>query len=1113
MAFAHLHAHTEYSALDGLSTAAEMAARAAADGNPALAITDHGTCAGHPEHQRECDQAGIRPIFGMEGYFVPNRLERPASGDKDAQKRLRENRHLVLLAMNDQGLHDLWAASTEASVTGFYHKPRLDYELLEKYGNHLIVTSACLGGVISQALLDGNADLALRRLKTLKGIFASRFYLEIQSNVLPEQIRLNRILADIGPALDIPLVAAADSHFTTADQTDTHRLWMACQTSPSQDDYWHYVHMHTEAETRAALGYLDPHLVDQAVNNAASIADACNARIGGHAEPPVFTSSHEEDARVLRELCLAAWDSRPMKAGTRQEYMARLDTEWELVASKQLAGCYLIVNDVCQWARQRGILVGFRGSAAGSLMAYLLRITSVDPIQHGLMFERFVTPGRTSLPDFDMDFPSSARNEIQDYVIGKYGADKVVRVGTHLRYRSKGVLNKLFSILGDALPLDWYEDSRKIAGIIDEAESHTAGLGMPWDELMQQQEEFLAPYVAKYPLVFSYAEKLVGRLNSYGKHPAGLVISTGRPLEGQLPMRAGDDGTLISQWDYRTLDILGMLKLDFLTIRTLDSVQMAINLIEKRTGTRLDVAAWDAEYEDPLVWEEISSGHTLGMFQVETSLGQQGCRRMRPRSIADLADLVALVRPGPRNSGMAESYFRRRAGEEEVDFLHPRLEEVLSGRYGIMLFQEDVMSATNLLAGYDSAEADEVRQILGKKKVDKIGPAGEKFLSRCISNGVDGEKAQEIWDKMAEYARYGFNKSHSVSYAVLAYQTAWLKAHYPVETFTSILSTLKDKDRMPEYSTDARRMGLTILPPDARFCGGGFTPEGLGVRYGLSAIKGVGPAALRDIQAGQPYNSYDDFVQRSKVDAGVLYALARAGALDPMLASRRGLVQYLEADRAGETTRCVFKDDSFEGPGGLPCHFDWANEPVPIRISPKTGKTLKPQPKPLPKKCTRACRNYTPPELTGMTGIPEYSPEDLWRLDDEIYGCWISDAIFTRMDFLGSGMRTRAKEIALMLPGAPPGQYPLLAVCGGAHSARTKKGTVMYWLRLATEVSSLDVAVFSPRSDDEPDLTTAVRFLRPGTLVGAEVVKSRYFQAGSSRTSWRLAEITELGGV
>jgi DNA polymerase-3 subunit alpha len=1112
MAFAHLHTHTEYSALDGLSTVAEVVAQAAADGNPAVAITDHGNCAGHPEHQQECDKAGIKPVFGMEGYFVPDRTLRPAPADKTAQQALRDNRHLVMLAMDDQGLHDLWAASTEASVSGFYHKPRLDYELLERYGSRLIVTSGCLGGLVSRQLLSSNFEGAFQRITRLREILGDRFYLELQTNALPEQVKLNKMLASISDGMGIPLVAAADSHFTTADKTDTHRLWMACQTSPANDDFWHYVHMHTEQETRQALAYLGPEVADRSVRNAAEIAEMCNARIGGHADPPVFTSSARQDASMLLDLCMEAWAARPMKSAPARVYLDRLESEWKLVAEKQLAGCYLIVNDVCQWARSQGILVGFRGSAAGSLMAYLLRITSVDPVQHGLMFERFVTPGRTSLPDFDMDFPSSARDMIQDYVIGKYGADKVVRVGTHLRYRSKGVLNKLFSIMGDKLPQEWFDDSRQIASIIDEAESHTAGLGMPWDELMEQQEELLAPYVAKYPGIFGYASQLVGRLNSYGKHPAGLVISTSRPLEGQLPMRAGEGGILISQWGYRTLDILGMLKLDFLTIRTLDSVQMAVNLIRERTGAEIDVSAWDGEYDDPLVWDEVGSGHTLGMFQVETSLGQQGCRRMRPRSIADLADLVALVRPGPRNSGMAESYYRRRAGTEEVDFLHERLEETLSSRFGIMLFQEDVMAACRLLAGYDSAEADEVRQILGKKKVEKIGPAGEKFVSRCISNGVDQEKAQEIWDKMAEYARYGFNKSHSVSYAVLAFQTAWLKAHYPVETFTAILSTLKDKDRMPEYATDARRMGLTILPPDARFCGGSFLPEGLGVRYGLSSIKGIGPAALRDIQAGQPYSSYDDFITRSKVDSGVLYALARSGALDALVISRRGVVQALEADRTGESTKCVHKEDGFSGPGGLPCHFNWSTEPVPIRISEKTGRELKSKPKPLPRRCTRACRHYTPPGVTDLSMIPEYSPQDLFRLDSEIFGCWMSDSVFGLMERFGAGTRAQARDIALMLPGAQPGSYPMLAVAGGAHAARTRKGGTMYWLSLVSEVSSLDVAVFQPRRDDEPDLTTAVRFLRPGSLVLATVRKSRYFQDGTARTSWRLDDILLMGG-
>ena len=664
MTFAHVHAHTEFSALDGLSDCEEIVARAVADGNPAAAITDHGTCAGHPEHQRACDAAGIAPIFGMETYFVPERTQRPEPGDAGAQKRLRANRHLVLLAQDQRGLQNLWGLSTAAYATGFYHKPRCDWELLERYGEGLILTTACLGGIISKLVLAKDYDATGRLLRRLDGLFHGRLYLEIQPNAIPDQIELNKRLVLISAATGIPLVAAADSHYPSPAQASLHKTWMALSTSKSAEDYWQIDPMWTEAETRSQLGYLDRAQVDAAIRNAALIAEQCTARVQPLAEPPVFYGSAAEDSQVLLERCSEAMTRTEFRGGTEWDYLSRLQEEHRLVADKQLAGCYLVVDDVCRWARGERILVGpGRGSAAGSLMSYLLGITVADPLETGLLFGRFLTPGRTALPDFDMDFPSSQRAKIQGYVTGKYGEANVVRVGTNMRYRAKSILNKLFVLNSDQLPEECFPDSRQIAAIIDEAEAHTAGLGLPWPELLASSEE-LVPFIERYAAIFETAGRLVDRVHAYGKHPAGLVISTSAPLAGLLPMRiaSADDRTLVSQWDFRDMEAQGLLKLDFLTLRTLDSIQEALTLIERRTGTRPDPATWRSEYQDPQVWDEISSGNTLGMFQIETSLGQQMCRRMKPGSLAELADINALVRPGPRNSGMAECYLRRRAG-------------------------------------------------------------------------------------------------------------------------------------------------------------------------------------------------------------------------------------------------------------------------------------------------------------------------------------------------------------------------------------------------------------------------------------------------------------------
>jgi DNA polymerase-3 subunit alpha len=799
------------------------------------------------------------------------------------------------------------------------------------------------------------------------------------------------------------------------------------------------------------------------------------------------------------------------RGGTEQDYLSRLAEEHTLVADKNLAGCYLVVDDVCTWARSEGILVGpGRGSAAGSLMSYLLGITVADPLETGLMFSRFLTPGRTALPDFDMDFPSSQRGKITGYVTGRYGEPNVVRVGTNMRYRSRSILNKLFTLNASDLPAECFTDAAEVSAIIDEAESHTAGLGVPWDELVESSTE-LEPYIARYRAIFKTAGQLVGRVHSYGKHPAGLIVSTGAPLAGAMPMRtpSPDDLSLVTQWDFRDTEAQGWLKLDFLTLRTLDSIQEALDRIEVRYGTRPDPAAWRDEYRDPQVWDEISTGHTLGMFQIETSLGSQMSRRMKPGSMTELADINALVRPGPRNSGMAESYLRRRKGREQVTYPHAALAEALKSRYGVMLFQEDILLACILLAGYDGAEADAVRKVLGKKLTEKIQAAGAKFCDRAEANGINRADAEKLWAKMAEFGRYAFNLAHAYSYALLAYWTAWLKVHYPVETLAAICSTLDDKDRIASFVIEARRLGVTVLGPDVNRHARGFADEGITIRYGLDAIKSVGSAALARLIMSHPYESWADFTARSGVNQGIVYALARAGALDSLVPSRRALVEYLDSERSGDLTRCVFKDESHEGPRGLPCHFDWDSEPVPIRIG-KRGTELKSERKPPPARCTRGCRNYTPPSPSPLNSSLTYSPGELWALEHDIFGTWLSPDLFQVLDKVTADGRALAREIAGNWANLPPGTYLLPGVVERRKLAHTRKGRPMFWLTLATESSYIDIAVFSPRSEEDPDLLTAMRFLHEGALVVATTERSRYKQDGIWKMSSRLQGIRRL---
>lgn len=1086
--FTHLHTHSEYSALDGLSTVKELAALAAADGNPALAITDHGTCAGHPSLQRACDEVGVKPIFGMEAYFVDDRLRRPGAapvmtGDKEIDAASRERRaaevqelrygysHLILLAKDDEGLRNLWALSTEGFRDGYYdRKPRIDWDSLRRHSRGLIATSACLGGPLSRLLLDGHHDAARAKLSRLLELFGEDFYLEVQPAALPDQWNLNKLLVALSQDLGVPLVAAADGHYPTFEDKDLHKTWLACQTSADNEAYWHFDHSMDEASLRKRLDYLDPQAVDQAVENTVKIAEQCDARIESKIVMPVYfkQGGYDRDAEKLREFCLDNWDRIKSTAHSQEVYRERFEREFDLISRKQYCGYFLMVSDYVCWAKENGILVGpGRGSGAGSLIAFLMRITEVDPVQHDILFERFITEGRKTLPDFDVDFPASKRPDVQNYIRHRWGEDRVLRVGTHLRYKSKGIINKLFGVFrdrGDISPEE-FTDSRKVSAIIAEAEAGTAGLGLSWEELWAQEGDQLEPYRQRYPEIFALAERLVGRLNSYGKHPAGMVISTEGSLLDKLPLRNGEDGMMISQFEFDDLDTMGFIKFDILTIRTLDTLQETVDGAREHFGIEVDVYGFNDEYDDPMVWEQIGEGHTLGMFQIETASGTRLARRMMPRSIADLADMGSIVRPGPMRSGLTESYLRRRAGEEPVSFPDDRLERFLAPTQGVMIFQEQVMQACMTLAGYDSTEADGVRKILGKKKVDQTIEAGHKFVDGCVAHGMAKADAQVLWEQMAQFAKYGFGKAHAVSYAMITYWTAWWKTHYPVPALTALLSTV-DKERVPEFVKESRRLGVAILPPDINVSGRGFRPDGIAIRYGLDAIKGVGDKAVDAITKAQPYESFDDFLARkgSEANAGVTLLLAKVGAFDSVTPYRRGLVERLEGEKDGTSTKCVHKTSqvpenitpvtSMRGLGDMVCVFDWTSEPRPVNK--RTGKLLKA--KPIPKLCSKACRQYTAPEPVPLELSPTYTDRDIRVIEQEMLGVQLSSTVF---DMLEDGDRQALRASAELLDKGMPGLHLVAGVITRMRKHKDRTDREMAFFNLSTETVDIDVACFA----------------------------------------------------
>ena len=1103
--FVHLHAHSMFSALDGLSTIEEMVDRAVADQQPALAVTDHGVCAAHPHLQIVADKAGIQPIFGIEANFVD---------DRHAREDLFGYKHLILWAMDNDGLRNLWAMSTEANREGFYGRPRLDWDTLERFQAGVMASTACLRGPVAIPLRDDRDDEAKAVMARLLQIFPGRLYAEVHTTQSEEQRKVNAGTIEIADSLGVPLIAVTDSHYPCFEDRQTHQIWIAAQTNKdlqddkdlfSEDDS-HY-HLMTRDEVARSLKYLPEHVVEEAITNTVGVAQRCSARLVSKSAAPVFSKEggKRRDAERLMAIIAEAWKVKIAGKPNEAVYVKRAEKELRLIIGQDFAGYFLMIHSTTTWAREHGVLIGpGRGSGAGCLIAWLCDITSIDPIEYDLMFERFMTEGRKALPDFDIDYPSSKVGMIQEHEREQYGEDHVMRVGTMVRSRNKGIVRTLARILTDVYDLDW-RDINEVANLITEAERSSAGLGIPWEDLWEQHGEVLNPFREKYPEFFDLADKMVGRVTSYGQHAAGTVISIGEPIIDRLPMRiAGPEKerVMVADFDMRALEFLGYPKNDNLALRNLDTLQSCIDQVKERYGIVIDPVHWVDEYHDPMMWEEIGNGHTLGIFQVDGSAGgTRLCKQLKPQSVHDLADIDTLVRPGPTRSGLTAAYLKRRAGEETVTYPDERLREVLEPTYGCMIYQEQIMAACQLLAGYSLTEADEVRSILGKKKVELVAAERARFLPAAIANGMREVDAERIWDQMAEFARYTFNKAHAVSYAQLGCWTAWFKVNYPRQFLVAVLSTV-EKGRIPDFVNEARRMGYEVLPPDINESGKGFSATELVVRYGLDSVKHVGDVAVADIIAGQPYTSWQDFLDRRgpKCNMGVVRTLAPIGAFDSLVPNRRSLERWLEWEETGLLDRCThWNPETYatkkEVPEGVcpadadhPCSYDWVNEPATIG---KSGRPLKK--KDPPKRCSKSCRHYSPPDRSGFPDIAPYSAGEIRARESETLGVYLSSTPFDFLEEMKPGFLDNfasADEIETTFE-------PQVGIIGIVNKARTyvvpssMKEMAFVSLHLR-DGADIDVTVF-PRQ-----WASLCEVLEPGDIVMATVAKN---ERGLSLTS------------
>ncbi len=900
--FVHLHLHTDYSLLDGACAIPRLMERAAELKMPAVALTDHGNLFGAVKFHSMATQHGIKPIIGCEAYVAStNRFDRTPDADRPY--------HLVLLCENEKGYRNLVKLASSAYIEGYYYRPRVDKDLLARHSEGLIALSACLRGEVANALTAGRYDAALQSAYDLRDIFKKgNFYLEIQDQGMPEEQKINPLLVRLSRESGIPLVATNDCHYLTQADARAQEVLVCIQTGKTLADAnrmkfpTDQFYFKSYEEMLAVFGE-----IPEALDRTLEIAERCNLRLNKeqhvfpHFEVPAGETLDSYFEKVAREgfgRRRARLERRQAEGDLRyplEAYQDRLDREIELIQRMRFAGYFLIVWDFIRFARERSIPVGpGRGSAAGSLVSYALRITDIDPLQHDLIFERFLNPERVSFPDIDIDFCVRRRSEVISYVTEKYGRENVSQIITFGTMGAKAVVRDA----GRALDMPFAEVDR-IAKLIPSA------LNITLQEALQQTAELrqLQQRDARVADLLQVAEQLEGLARHASTHAAGVVISP-QPLQEIVPLFKSNKDEITTQYAMDDLEKIGLLKMDFLGLTTLTVLDDALRLIESARAEQLDLDS--ISRDDPATYELLGKGLTAGIFQFESRGMTDILRRARPSRLADLTALNALYRPGPIQGGMIDDFIARKTGRKQVSYELPQLKEILEETYGVIVYQEQVMQIAAAVAGFSLGEADVLRRAMGKKNHEEMVAMREKFLTGAKKNKVPPKKAEKLFELMEQFAGYGFNKSHSAAYALIAYQTAFLKAHYPVEFMAALLtSEIGNTEKLTFYLNECREMGIGILPPDVNSSGMTFTPDGSRIRFGLMAIKNVGEAAIRSaLEARKELGRFDNFFQFCEhvdlrlINKRVMESLIKAGALDSLGARRAQMLAAL--DRAME---------------------------------------------------------------------------------------------------------------------------------------------------------------------------------------------------------------------
>jgi DNA polymerase-3 subunit alpha len=899
--FVHLHLHTQYSLLDGANKVKEVLGHAAKLGQAAIAMTDHGNMHGAVEFYSEAKKSGIKPIIGCELYVTPgSRHERKMRAQGGAG-----TCHLTVLAANKTGYHNLCKLSSLAYKEGFYFKPRVDHELLERYSEGLIVLSGCLAGEIAQATMVDDYKTAKEVTEFYARTFKDRFYLELQPHPIPDQQKHNNAIRDLAKSMGIPLVATTDCHYLSKDDHFAQEVLMCVSTGKTildPDRLRHEgftLHLKTEDEMIEEFGRDD--ISTEAIRNSGLIASQCDLSLESktYYMPNFETGDSRPLIDVMGELAREGMIKREevlsitpgWSDALKQAYQERLEEEISLIGQMGFAGYFLVVADFIVWAKDNGVPVGpGRGSVAGSLVAYAMRITEVDPISNKLFFERFLNPERVSMPDIDVDFCIHGRESVMQYVIQKYGKENVAQIATFGTLKAKAAIKDVGRALGMS-----YAETDRIAQLVP---APRQGFDYPLAEALKMEPK-LAEYAAgEGKELIELAMKLEGLTRHSSTHAAGVVIGD-RPLDELLPMMVDKDGNDVTQYSMTYVEKVGLVKFDFIGLKTLTVLHTACAIIKESRGVEIDLNT--LPLNDAKTYTLLCGGNTTGVFQLESSGITEMVVRLKPSGFDDIVAMLALYRPGPLDAGMVDHYIERKHGREPISYLHPLMKDILMDTYGVILYQEQIMQLARALSGYSLGEADILRKAMGKKNPEEMAKQKVRFISGSKNIGISDKLADEIFQQMETFARYGFNRSHTAAYALVSFQTAYLKAHYGVEFMAALMThDMEDSEKTFKNFNECRRQGIQVLPPNINESMASFTVRSGKILFGLAAVKGTGQKAVDAIVRARQDGTFKDLedviarVDLSQVNKRVFENMIRSGAFDFSKVSRREMSERLE---------------------------------------------------------------------------------------------------------------------------------------------------------------------------------------------------------------------------